>query len=249
MRDRFPAEGSALERYAAVFDAVEINSSFYRSHRPATWERWAASVPAGFRFAVKLPRAATHEARLVGCGALLTRFADEVAGLGEKRGPVLVQLPPSLAFDAGVADGFFREVAAIVGGTVACEPRHPSWFEEDADALLVRHRVARVAADPARVPAAAWPGGWRGLTYARWHGSPAVYRSSYDAAAIANHAAIAGVGESWTIYDNTTLGAATANALTLRAVLHPGDGRGGGSDQLEASGEASNAASSAATSS
>ena len=218
MRDRFPSEGNALERYAAVFDAVEINSSFYRSHRPSTWERWAASVPAGFRFAVKLPKAITHEARLVGCRDLMVRFAGEVARLGTKRGPVLVQLPPSLAFDAGVGDGFFAELAAVVGGAVVCEPRHASWFEGEGDALLVRHRVARVAADPARVPMAAVPGGWRGLTYARWHGAPATYRSSYDADAIAGHAMLA-AGDSWTIYDNTTLGAATANALDLRALL------------------------------
>src|SRR6188768_857106 len=74
---RFPGTGSHLERYAAMFDAVEINSSFYRPHKPETYARWAASVPAGFRFAVKLPKAITHERRLVECRDLVERFARE----------------------------------------------------------------------------------------------------------------------------------------------------------------------------
>src|SRR3712207_7960 len=106
----FPALGSHLERYAAVFNAVEINSSFYRPHRPATYERWAASVPQHFRFAVKVPKAVTHERRLKGAGDLLERFLAEVAGLGPKLGPLLVQLPPSLAYETGTSDLFLREL-------------------------------------------------------------------------------------------------------------------------------------------
>lgn len=56
----FPAAGTALERYARVFGGVEINSSFHRAHRPSTWAKWAACVPAGFRFAVKIPKTITH---------------------------------------------------------------------------------------------------------------------------------------------------------------------------------------------
>jgi hypothetical protein len=78
----FPALGSHLERYAAVFDAVEINSSFYRPHRPATYERWAASVPEGFRFAVKVPKAITHERRLKGVGDLLNASCPRWQALG-----------------------------------------------------------------------------------------------------------------------------------------------------------------------
>lgn len=212
-----------MQRYAARFDAAEINSSFYRPHRRTTYERWAASVPPAFRFAVKLPKAITHDRRLEECAEPLARFVDAVGGLGDKRGPVLVQLPPSLAFDAGLADAFFGMLGEALPGRVACEPRHPSWFAAAPDALLAAHAVARVAADPARVPEAAEPGGWRGLTYARWHGSPAIYRSSYDEAAIEAHTAVARTaGESWTMYDNTTLGAATANALALQAGLASG---------------------------
>ena len=102
--DRFPASGSGIERYSAVLSAAEINTSFYRPHRRSTYERWAASVSGSFRFAVKLPKAITHTQRLVDCDVLLAAFADEIAGLGDRRGPVLIQLPPNLAFDIGVGN-------------------------------------------------------------------------------------------------------------------------------------------------
>jgi uncharacterized protein YecE (DUF72 family) len=214
--ESFPGEGSHLERYASRFNAVEINSSFYRSHRPATYARWAASVPATFRFAVKLPRAITHERRLVDCADLLARFAEEISNLGEKRGPVLIQLPPSFAFDAGLAT-FFARARAVLGGAIVCEPRHSSWFTPAGEALLAAHRIARVAADPAPAPEAAHSGGWPGLRYTRLHGSPRIYWSSYDETAIARRA-MAACGspvESWTIYDNTAAGAALPNALDM----------------------------------
>lgn len=215
VRDSFPPGASNLERYAGRFNATEINSSFYRPHRRATYERWAASVPDDFRFAVKLPKAITHEAKLVDCDAELRRFAQETAGLGVKRGPILIQLPPSFGFDAQVAGTFFRRFAELVPGSAAIEPRHASWFGEAAAALLTAHGIARAAADPAPAPAAALPGGWTGLRYFRLHGSPQIYRSPYDDSALAQwleriHAA---AGECWVIFDNTTSGAATPNAL------------------------------------
>ena len=232
MADRFPASGSHLQRYAARFRCVEVNSSFHRPHRRATYARWAASVPEDFRFAVKLPKAVTHERRLIGCADLVARFAEEVDGLGARRGPVLVQLPPSLAFDPAAAEDFLTALAAIVGGSAACEPRHPSWFGAEAEALLVRHRVARVAADPAPVPAAARPGGWAGLAYARLHGSPTMYWSAYGAAAVAGHARAAAAAaeagaETWVVYDNTAAGAAPDDALALmERVAALSDGHG-----------------------
>lgn len=217
VRDCFPAGASNLERYAGRFNCTEINSSFYRPHRRVTYERWAASVPAAFRFAVKLPKAITHEARLVDCEAQLESFAAQIAGLGDKRGPVLVQLPPKLAFVEAVAAAFLEAFERIVGGAAVIEPRHASWFEAEPQALLDTWHSACVAADPALVPAAARPGGWRGIGYFRLHGSPQIYRSSYDDAALAEwlRDVRAQNGERWVIFDNTTSGAATANALKL----------------------------------
>lgn len=204
-----------------MLNAVEINSSFHRPHRRATYERWAATVPVDFLFAVKLPKTITHEARLVAAGAPLDRFLEESGGLGAKRGPILIQLPPSLAFDLGIAADFFALLRDRTANDLVCEPRHQSWFTPEAEDLLVRCRVARVAADPAPVAGAGETGGWAGLRYMRLHGSPQMYRSSYDATAIERHATAArkaGV-DSWTIFDNTMTGAATLNALAMRAAL------------------------------
>ncbi|MBA3897937.1 MAG: DUF72 domain-containing protein [Sphingomonadaceae bacterium] len=217
----FPATGTTLERYASIFNAVEVNSSFYRPHMRETWERWAASTPDGFRFAIKLPKAATHERRLVDCGAILDRFADETAGLGAKRGPALIQLPPSLTFSAEVAARFFAALRERFDGPFALEPRHASWFERDAQSLVVEHEIALVAADPPRVPGADRPGGWRGLSYWRLHGSPEIYRTPYGPerrARIANALATA-PGVVWCVFDNTITGAAAADALAVRALL------------------------------
>jgi uncharacterized protein YecE (DUF72 family) len=218
----FPAEGSSLERYAARFGGVEINSSFHRSHRASTWARWAESVPADFRFSVKIPKTITHQRKLAGCDALVAAFLEEVAPLGARLAVLLVQLPPSLAFDPAVAEPFLAALRGSASVPVALEPRHPSWFESEADALLVASQVARVAADPARVPAAAFPGGWTGLAYWRLHGSPVIYRSSYAAErleAYASALAAAPARQAWCIFDNTASSAATANALDLLATL------------------------------
>jgi uncharacterized protein YecE (DUF72 family) len=221
---RFPAEGTHLDRYSAVLGAVEINSSFYRPHRERTYEKWAGATPAAFRFSVKLPKTITHERRLADAGALLDEFLPGPRSLGGRLGCLLVQLPPSLALDRAVADAFFGALRTRHGGAVACEPRHPTWFGPEGDALLAAHRVARVAADPPRTADGDRPGGWAGLVYYRLHGSPRVYYSDYDdasldatAAALARHAA-AGV-EAWCIFDNTALGAATGNALAVRERL------------------------------
>ena len=220
----FPVAGSHLERYGAVLNAVEINSSFYRPHRPATYERWAGSVPDGFRFAVKVPKAITHERRLREVDDLLERFLSEVSGLGPKLGPLLVQLPPSLVFETGTSDGFLRELRRQVAGGVVCEPRHRSWFAPEVDGLLDELRIARVAADPAPVPGAGEPGGWQGLRYYRLHGSPRIYYSPYSEEVLTAtaerlmHDAAAGT-RSWCIFDNTAAFAATHDALHTRDLV------------------------------
>ena len=220
--DQFPTEGSALERYAAVFDAVEINSTFYRPHRRSTFLRWAGATPDGFSFSVKVPRAITHDARLVNGAEALARFLDDLDPLRAKLGVLLVQLPPSLAFDQAVADNFFGGLRRIDAELpVACEPRHASWFSGEVDDLLVACRVSRVAADPARPEGAGEPGGWRGLAYYRLHGAPRMYYSAYDGAAVAALAERlqAGAEPAWCVFDNTASGAAAADALALQRLM------------------------------
>jgi uncharacterized protein YecE (DUF72 family) len=215
----FPAGGSHLQRYAARLPAVEINSSFYRSHRPATYARWAASVPAAFRFAVKMPREITHHRRLNDVTELLDRFLDEAGALGDKMGPLLAQLPPRFAFAAAKAETFFEALRKRFVGQVVCEPRHATWFSPAAGELLATFQVARAGADPAINPTAAEPGAWTGITYYRLHGSPEMYNSPYPpeflgtlAGRLVQNSRSAPV---WCIFDNTALGYAMANTLDL----------------------------------
>jgi uncharacterized protein YecE (DUF72 family) len=220
----FPEAGTQLERYARRFSAVEINSSFHRPHRLGTYERWAAAVPPEFRFAVKLPKSISHVARLVGAQDLLDAFAAQIAGLGDKLAVVLVQLPPSFAFEADLAGDFFIALRGCVKAMIACEPRHPSWFADEANACLDHHHVARVAADPVIVGGDARPGGWPGLRYHRLHGAPRIYHSAYDEPALRDLALTLGAQaeaapQRWCMFDNTASGAAAENALTLGSMM------------------------------
>lgn len=223
-KEDIPPAGSHLERYAKRFSIVEINSSFHKPHRRETYERWARSVPEQFRFAVKTPKAMTHEQRLVGCEPLADVFFQQVEGLGEKLSVILVQLPPSLAFEPDVARAFFTMVSKRTKARLICEPRHASWFDAEADTLLAGRHVSRVAADPAPVPAAAVPGGWGGLAYFRWHGTPRMYCSDYDRESLERirrqvETAAASGAEVWGIFDNTAASHALGNALTVDGMI------------------------------
>jgi uncharacterized protein YecE (DUF72 family) len=220
-RHRFPAAGSQLQRYAARLNATEINSSFYRSHAAATYERWAAAVPEWFRFAVKIPRLVTHDRALTRAADPLRRFLDEIAGLGGKLGPLLLQLPPSFAFEPHRVGRFLDLLRRLHLGAVVCEPRHQSWTTDTATRTLRSFRIARVAADPPRAAGLDRPGGSDDVVYFRWHGSPRTYFSPYAAEAIDRLGAAidASAVETWCIFDNTGSGSAAANALDLRARL------------------------------
>ena len=211
----FPGDGSHLERYARVLNAVEINSSFYKPHQASTYARWADSVPDDFRFAVKLPRSISHDQRLVDIDSLLAAFAGQASTLGDKLGCILVQLSPSLRLDTVIADDFFTRLRQHFACALACEARHGSWFGDDATALLRAHGVTRVIADP---PAGA-PGPFVSTTdmvYARLHGSPRMYYSSYSDAYLDQVAAWITGRDAWCIFDNTASGAALPNALDLQ---------------------------------
>jgi uncharacterized protein YecE (DUF72 family) len=217
---RFPDGGSHLERYAQVFNSVEINSSFYRPHKPATYRKWAAMVPVGFRFAVKMPRSISHQARLQACLPELGAFLDQAGNLGDRLGCLLLQLPPSLAYDAAMLLPFFDQLRQLHGGPVVCEPQHVSWFNPSVSRALCEHHIARVAADPAPIPRAALPAGDRSMQYLRLHGSPRMYYDAYTETALHRIARQLSrpsrcTSQRWCIFDNTGLGHATVNALAL----------------------------------
>ena len=219
--DLFGAEGSHLERYASRFTAVEINSSFYKPHKRETYERWAASVPADFRFSVKMPKVLTHQGCLEDTGTELTRFLREIGGLGKKLGCVLVQLPPGLAYDPRTVESFFGALRARHRGPIVCEPRHRTWFTGAADRRLEAHGVGRVAADPSCGELGDEPGGSDRIAYFRLHGSPVMYTSSYSDEYLAQLAARIRALRSpvWCVFDTTARGAAAPNALDLERRL------------------------------
>ena len=216
----FAGEGTHLQRYATRFDAVEINSSFYQSHQRDTYQRWAKSVPARFRFAVKMPKWLTHEDGLEETGEPLAQFVEEIGGLGRKLGCVLVQLPPGLAYDPRTVETFFAKLRARYRGAAVCEPRHGSWFTGAADDRLAAHGVGRVGADPRCAEHGDEPAGSTRIAYFRLHGSPVMYHSSYDAEYLDRLAARMQMVKKtpvWCIFDNTARGAAALNAIDLLA--------------------------------
>ena len=216
---------SHLAQYAVYFSCVEINSSFYRPHRRATYARWRDETPAPFRFSVKCPRAITHENSLRRTASNVSRFYDEISCLQPKLAAVLVQLPPGLEFSAARVRSFFQSVPTLRGTVVACEPRHASWFSAAADEVLRRQEVSRVAADPARCSGAEIPGGVRRFAYFRWHGSPKMYYSKYSEeqlAAFALQVEQSQAKDSWCIFDNTARYAAWDNAHQFLSRIRAG---------------------------
>ncbi|MES3038122.1 MAG: DUF72 domain-containing protein [Bdellovibrionota bacterium] len=218
----FPPEGTHLERYSQVFNAVEINSSFYRHHGTATYAKWAACTPEDFQFSVKFSRIYSHENKLRIDD--LDKFKEVLSGVGElgkKLGVLLIQIPPSLQFDSDLTEKFFDKFRNCYAGPLAFELRHSSWFSPEALNLLAAFNIAKVHADPERChgdfPRA-------DINYFRLHGSPQIYKSSYESDALEEYVQqMKELGESeapvWCIFDNTAYGFATANALELMEKL------------------------------
>jgi uncharacterized protein YecE (DUF72 family) len=220
-----PAAGegaTGLQRYAAAFDFVEINSSFYRQVKLATYEKWAGEVSADFRFAVKMHRLITHYTRLKNTDLLKDFFAS-VEGLGKKLAVVLVQLPPTLVFDSGVAEKCFAVLRSIYQGCVVCEPRHPSWEAKDAQEVLGSFEIGTVLTEiPSEETGAKHPARCCPPVYVRLHGAPRKYYSSYSAADLARLAGFlaASAGrQCHVVFDNTAGPAGVLNALELQKLV------------------------------
>jgi uncharacterized protein YecE (DUF72 family) len=210
--ERFAHGGSGLTRYASVFGGVEINSTFYRRHKPATLARWADAVPDGFQFSVKMPKEITHTRAMTDIGQPFQTFLEDIAPLNEKRGPLLCQLPPSLAFNAAAFETAFKAIRDCDTGPIVIEVRHKSWTSVEALDLLRTFDMDRVLADPAQV----WPPEdfITPPRYVRLHGKPKIYYSSYTDDEIMSFSKLL-APDSWCVFDNTASGAAIENALTM----------------------------------
>ncbi|WP_437618217.1 DUF72 domain-containing protein [Sorangium sp. So ce1151] len=223
----FPGGGTHLERYARVLSTVEINSCFYRPHRASTYARWAASTPDDFRFALKLPRDISHADDLAEAAREhLREFVETSGELGAKLGCLLVQLPPSRAFEPAYVGAMAEVLGDKLSCPIAVEPRHPTWFTGEGDACLGARGLARAAADPPRGPGNLEAAASSRVAYFRLHGSPRIYYSAYGperlAAWFERMRRSAREAEAvFCIFDNTAAGQATVDALATQEALSP----------------------------
>jgi uncharacterized protein YecE (DUF72 family) len=207
-----------LERYASVFDTVEMNATFYRLPTPETVERWRETVPAGFVFAVKGSRYLTHLKRLLDTDEGLRRFYHPVARFGRKLGPVLWQLPPHMKPDPERLDRFLSRVPP---GRHVVEFRDAAWYTEETCAVLDAHGAAFCEHDLVDRAPPRLTGGFR---YVRFHGHTGKYSGRYGAAALRpfaeSYLASARRGADVLVYFNNDVGGhAVRDALELLALL------------------------------
>lgn len=211
-----------LERYAAEFDTVELNGSFYRWPSDAQFQRWRDQLRPGFVMAVKAARGLTHARRLRSPEVWIERLERGWRALGDRAGPLLVQLHPALERDDARLDHFLGAMPA--GIPVAVEFRHQSWDEPAVYELLERHDAAYVVMSGGGLPCILKA--TAGFVYVRLHGPDpqAMYGGSYSADDLRWWAARVGEwdaqGRDVYVYFNNDLGGnAVRNARDLKAEL------------------------------
>jgi uncharacterized protein YecE (DUF72 family) len=225
-KEFFANEGTHQQRYSRILNAVEINSSFYRTHKGNTYQRWAECVDDDFRFSAKLLRKFTHEQKLEGPWDDLPIVLSDILRLGIKFGVLLVQLPPSLKCNSMIAREFFRNLRENYSGNIVVEPRNTSWLSPAAENVFKQYSLGKVLADPELCPTEKETDfQYADLLYYRLHGSPDMYKSRYSQDYIK---VLAGKLKRqskskpcWCIFDNTARGFATLNALELKNHLPP----------------------------
>jgi uncharacterized protein YecE (DUF72 family) len=205
-----------LELYAATFDVVEVNATFYRLPTRKAVEQWARETPRGFTFAVKTSRYLTHVRRLRDIGAGVERFRERIAPLEDagKLGPVLWQLPANFHRDD---ERLAAALEQLGPGRHAFEFRHPSWFADDVEALLRAHDVAVVVADSQRrkLPTPKATARW---VYVRFHDGRG-RDGNYSERQLAEWAARLRGARGYAFFNNDWEGFAVKNALELRELF------------------------------
>lgn len=225
VKSDFSSIGSQLQQYSRKLNAVEINTSFYKDHKATTYQRWYSTVPAHFRFSVKLSKFFTHEQRLKKGEKNLAENLASIMNLKEKLGVLVVQLPPTLEFSPEATQLFFTELRSTYKGPIAFEPRHPTWNSPQACEIQIQHHISRVIADPAPLGNNKELAPVGGIIYYRLHGSPVMYKSNYQISRLQIYARemqkyLKQAPQVWCIFDNTTYGHATSNALTLTRFIN-----------------------------
>lgn len=210
--ESFPLEGTHLERYSKILNAVEINTSFYKDHLPKSYEKWAAITPPEFKFSVKLNQRFTHVCEDVST-IDLSSCLETISHLEDKWRVLLVQFPAGKNFHEAGMNKMYKIIRKRFDGIVALEPRNLTWTSKESLKLMNEYNITKVTADPEKCP---------GIDigkekYFRLHGSPEIYRSNYSDEYLEDlYLEISKLPhEVWCIFDNTTFGHATTNALTL----------------------------------
>lgn len=226
-QSQFPPEAkgaSRLQYYAMLHSSIEINATFYKVPRPATIEGWGESVPTDFKFTFKVPKTVTHAKDLQFSGGDLETFTQAVAGVGNKKGCLLVQLPPSVKQDMqeeveGILEGLSSDAQ---GWHIAVEFRHPSWYKSAVYRMLQYYRAGMVEQDLPKSPTPQVTVA-EDFKYLRFHGPEGTYRGSYEDSFLLNHAKriTAWVKEEKEVYVyfNNTLGDALGNLATLDTMV------------------------------
>lgn len=225
--DFYPADLAQkrwFEHYAASFDTVEINASFYRLPLAQTFDGWRDKAPAGFRYAVKVNRFITHNKKLANCAEPLAEFVALARRLGPALGPLLHQLPPSLHRNDGRLAAYLALLPRDLEHVV--EFRHASWYDEAVLALLDAHGAGFVAHDLVGLVTPRWASGR--TAYVRFHGTSGKYVGRYSDVQIAEWARWLteqrSLGRSaWAYFNNDIHGHAIDDARTLKAMVAGAD--------------------------
>jgi uncharacterized protein YecE (DUF72 family) len=212
-----------LGHFLCRFQTVEVNSPFYRWPAERTFAHWRQRLPEGFQMSVKAPRGLTHGTRLYSPERWLERIAKGLDALGDKRGPLLVQLPPSLEYDPPRLAYFLKQVPKDL--RIAVEFRHPSWVREEMFALLEEHQAAYCVMSGAGLPCVLRTTSW--FVYVRLHGPDPnwLYAGSYSEDDLRWWAERLREWERtgrevFAYFNNDGEGNAVRNALRLREILN-----------------------------
>ncbi|HEY8937585.1 MAG TPA: DUF72 domain-containing protein [Cyclobacteriaceae bacterium] len=217
---------SRLAYYSSIFNTVEINSSFYRVPMPSTFQRWSADVPLNFKFSVKLWREITHKKELAYDLNKLKSFLTAADNLGDRKGCLLIQLPPSLTIDNLPA------LETLITRIQKFERHHPwhicvefrnaSWYTTNVEGLCKSLNVSIVMHDmPGSVPPEQY--GSMSIVYKRFHGTNGKYSGSYSEKYLTHESqkVVQHLSDNSDVYlyFNNTIDAAFYNATFIKEIL------------------------------
>ncbi len=223
----YPPDVTSAERlpyYATRFNTTEINSSFYHFTMVKTIEKWLATTPDHFKFAPKLHQEITHKLKFKDAEEPLDKFMQRYNLMGNRLGPILIQIASSFRYNRHVAEAFYQMLRTkYPDNTFALEARHDSWFTEESLDLMRDYTITAVMASAGK----RFPGTTVSTTdtiYLRLHGDEKLYTSAYSDEKLEQYAFmvkdwIEAGKQVWVFFNNTVLGNAVTDANRLKQML------------------------------